>query len=170
MTSKHTDSEKQLSFDDITTDNKSGHTGSKAGKVFFIIILILSLCANVYFLYTSTHSHNEKSDIEAYCLKCGSYTTIHYDHNNDRYTKLCNTCVRESSDTYTTYDYDYDYDNEYDSNDNDTYTGGTVCVTRTGDKYHQIWCRYVSGKTDLTYYDSKTAAEAAGYDACSVCY
>lgn len=164
----HANSEKQLSFDDIPIESKNSSSGKKAGKIFFTIVLILSLCANAYFLYAHTYKQSEKSDIEAYCLKCGSYTTIHYDRTNDRYTKLCNGCVQELSAPATTYT--YDSDDEEEADDSDFYAGGTVCVTRTGDKYHQIWCRYVSGKTDLTYYSNKNEAEAAGYDACSVCY
>ena len=45
-----------------------------------------------------------------------------------------------------------------------------VFVTPSGSKYHRSWCRYVSSKTNLSYYDSASEAESAGYDACSVCF
>lgn len=45
-----------------------------------------------------------------------------------------------------------------------------VFVTPSGSKYHRSWCRYVNSKTNLSYYDSASEAESAGYDACSVCF
>ncbi len=45
--------------------------------------------------------------------------------------------------------------------------GGTVYITRTGEKYHQGGCRYLSqSKIAISLAD----ARAQGYDACSVCY
>jgi peptidoglycan hydrolase CwlO-like protein len=42
-----------------------------------------------------------------------------------------------------------------------------VYVTRTGSKYHQIWCSYLSNSCLSMTLDD---ALSAGYDACSRCY
>lgn len=42
-----------------------------------------------------------------------------------------------------------------------------VYVTRTGSKYHQIWCSYLSNSCFSMTLDD---ALSAGYDACSRCY
>ena len=47
---------------------------------------------------------------------------------------------------------------------------GTVFVTKTGDKYHENGCQYISGKHNLTAYSSASEAENAGYSPCSVCH
>ena len=62
-----------------------------------------------------------------------------------------------------------------DNYEGNTYSVGqpgasSVYVTPSGSKYHQSWCRYVANKTNLSYYNSASEAEAAGYDACSVCF
>lgn len=46
---------------------------------------------------------------------------------------------------------------------------GTVFVTPSGEKYHRNGCQYISGKYNLTGYDSAADAAAAGYKPCSVC-
>ena len=52
----------------------------------------------------------------------------------------------------------------------DSAPDGVVWVTRYGDKYHKSYCRYISGKNNLSYFDSAADAENSGYSACSVCY
>lgn len=52
----------------------------------------------------------------------------------------------------------------------DTAPSGTVWVTPSGEKYHEGWCRYISGRNDLTYYYSAEDAINAGYAPCSVCH
>lgn len=52
----------------------------------------------------------------------------------------------------------------------DTAPEGTVWVTPHGEKYHEGWCRYISGRNDLTYFYSADDAANAGYTPCSVCH
>lgn len=52
----------------------------------------------------------------------------------------------------------------------DTAPTGTVWVTPHGEKYHEGWCQYVSGRHDLTYFNSADDAMNAGYSPCSVCH
>ena len=53
----------------------------------------------------------------------------------------------------------------------DTAPYGTVWTTPSGEKYHEGWCRYVSGgRTDLTYFLSAEEAMDYGYTPCSVCH
>lgn len=44
--------------------------------------------------------------------------------------------------------------------------GGTVYITKTGDKYHRYGCRYLKSCIEISYND----ARSRGYTACSVCY
>ncbi len=67
-------------------------------------------------------------------------------------------------------EYPSDDDDNNDYTPDDGITDSSVFVTRTGDKYHTPYCRYVQGKNDLSYYDSAAEAEAAGYSPCSVCH
>lgn len=59
-------------------------------------------------------------------------------------------------------------DTEYLTTDNAP--AGTVWITPYGEKYHEGWCRYISGRNDLTYFYSADDAENAGYTPCSVCH
>ena len=52
----------------------------------------------------------------------------------------------------------------------DTAPAGTVWVTPHGEKYHEGWCQYISGRHDLTYFNSADDAANAGYTPCSVCH
>lgn len=45
--------------------------------------------------------------------------------------------------------------------------GGTVYITRTGDKYHRSGCRYLS-RSKISI--SRSSAISRGYEACSVCH
>lgn len=47
---------------------------------------------------------------------------------------------------------------------------GTVWTTPSGSKYHEAGCRYIDGRTDLTYFNSAADAESYGYSPCSVCH
>ena len=82
--------------------------------------------------------------------------------------------------------YDIGYDEgyseaEYDNGENDlgtsnnylttdTAPAGTVWVTPHGEKYHESWCQYISGRYDLTYFNDADEAMSAGYSPCSVCH
>lgn len=46
---------------------------------------------------------------------------------------------------------------------------GTVYVTRTGEKYHKIGCRYLQNKDGLTEYNV-SEAQKQGYGACQICF
>ena len=52
----------------------------------------------------------------------------------------------------------------------DTAPSGTVWTTPAGEKYHEGWCRYISGRNDLIYYLSANDAINAGFSPCSVCH
>lgn len=52
----------------------------------------------------------------------------------------------------------------------DTAPAGTVWTTPSGEKYHEPWCRYISGRNDLTYFYTSSDAANAGYSPCSVCH
>lgn len=63
----------------------------------------------------------------------------------------------------------YDYYTGYGYSDEGGITSSSVFVTMTGSKYHDGYCQYVVGKSNLSYYDNAYAAQLAGYSPCSVC-
>ena len=129
-----------------------------AGMVILWVFLLASLCLNGYLLIKET----PKEDIFIHCTRCGGGIYIMYDEDKEDYVDTCDDCIRQSV---------YDSLNQNsDSNSGSVSEENYAYVTRTGSKYHHIWCQYVSGKDDLSYYESSYEAEDAGYDACSVCW
>lgn len=129
-----------------------------AGMVILWVFLLASLGLNGYLLIKET----PKEDIFTHCTRCGGGIYIIHDEDKGNYADICDDCIRQSV-----------YDN-LNQNSNSNFSNVSeenyAYVTRTGSKYHRIWCRYVSGKNDLSYYESSYEAESAGYDACSVCW
>ena len=168
MTSKHTDSEKQLSFDDINISNDGAADDTVAAKeisvqpeeprkkkrssnVKTIIYLIIVICVPL--------------------LMIGGYAYTHI--SEDVYNKAYDKGYSQGFVDGRTEGYLQGYDDGQDdsmpgfSSNNISY--GRIAVTSTGEKYHQVWCQYVSNKTNLFYYETAADAEAAGYEPCSVC-
>lgn len=68
------------------------HSNKHIYKPLFIVVaalLVLSVGINIY----QFSMPEEKTNIEAYCNKCGSRTTVFYNENKDRYEKLCDECI-----------------------------------------------------------------------------
>lgn len=144
--------------------NEEKKTNNKFALIFLTVALIVSLVLNGYFLYKVT----DKDDTYAICSTCGRNIYLYYNSTEGTYTTTCRQCIskqlRDEIEQELRSNSDYSYDNDAVPEENYAY------VTRTGSKYHHIWCQYVSGKDDLSYYESSYEAESAGYDACSVCW
>lgn len=138
--------------------------GSKIAWVIILAVLLTaSLCLNGYLLIKC----DTKEDIFTYCTRCGGGIYITYNEAEGNYRDVCDDCIRQS--VYDRLSRESENSNAS-GNDSNVSEEDYAYVTRTGSKYHRLWCQYVSGKDDLSYYESSYEAESAGYDACSVCW
>lgn len=168
MTSKHTDSEKQLSFDDVDVSNddttnedvvatkinlqpEEPRKKKRSSNVKTIIYLIIVICVPL--------------------LMIGGYAYTHI--SEDIYNKAYDKGYSQGFVDGRTEGYLQGYDNGQDDSmpgfSSNDISYGRIAVTSTGEKYHQVWCQYVSNKTNLFYYETAADAETAGYEPCSVC-
>lgn len=131
----------------------------RLGVIFLAIFMTISLSACIY-----TEEDLEEAEQSGY----NDGYSVGYDEGYDE-------------------GYEIGYDEGYNENDSaqytefDSYTSGEVLTTDTapegtvwttphGEKYHEGWCQYVSGRYDLTYFNSADDAMSAGYAPCSVCH
>lgn len=144
--------EHQLSFDDIAVDDKKPPEKKKASKIKTTIYIVVMICVPLFVI-------------------CGyTYTHISEDIYNKAYDKGYSQGFIDGRTEGYLQGYDAGSDDSLPGFGSNNISYGRVAVTPTGSKYHQVWCQYVSNKSNLFYYETVADAEAAGYDACSVCY
>lgn len=160
--------EKQLSFDDIKISNDGAADDTVAAK---------EISVQPEELRKKKRSSNVKTIIYLIIVICvpllmiGGYAYTHI--SEDVYNKAYDKGYSQGFVDGRTEGYLQGYDDGQDDSmpgfSSNDISYGRIAVTSTGEKYHQVWCQYVSNKTNLFYYETAADAEAAGYDACSVC-
>ena len=168
MANKHTDGEKQLSFDDIKINNDNAADDTVAAKeismqleeprkkkrssnVKTIIYLIIVICVPLLMIGGYAYTHVSE-DIYNKAYDKG-YSQGFVDGRTEGYLQGYDDGQDDSMPGFSSNDISY----------------GRIAVTSTCEKYHQVWCQYVSNKTNLFYYETAADAEAAGSEPCSVC-
>lgn len=127
-----------------------------------IVAIVLSLVVAVAVTYLITQE-----------ICKSSYSEARQSGYNEGYEVGYDEGYSAAEDSYDNYDTGYlgpytggdDYGTSYE----DGITEYSVFVTPSGEKYHTEYCRYIEGKSNLSYYDSASDAAAAGYEPCSVC-
>lgn len=125
---------------------------SSSWKNFLIFILLTIIAAAAVFIFTYHSDCYTKEEVDA------AYDSGYELGHRNGYSSGYFAGFTKGSDV------------DIGITDDESIPYSAVYVTRTGSKYHHSWCQYVSGKSDLWYYDSASEAELDGYSACSVCF
>lgn len=128
----------------------------RLGFIFLAIFMTISLSACVY-----TEEDLEEAEQSGY----NDGYSVGYDEGYDEGYEI------GYDEGYTSAEEDYSGDDSYDdAPDEGSLPDTAVFVTPHGEKYHEGWCQYVSGRYDLTYFNNADDAMSAGYAPCSVCH
>lgn len=131
---------------------------TKICVAIIIILLIASICTGYL---GSEYIYNEGYKTGYSKGKDAGYGVGYTKGHSEGYKDAENDYNGNSSSSIIYGDYGTSYE--------DGITEYSVFVTPSGEKYHTEYCRYIEGKSNLSYYDSASDAAAAGYEPCSVC-
>ena len=134
-------------------------------KKQIVAIITVIMCLSLVGCSVPKYSEQEYNSAKDTAYQEG-YNKGHDDGYDDGYSEGKSDGYDEGK-SYTSSQNNTSSNNTYSSNKP---SSSAVYVTPSGSKYHQSWCRYVNNKTNLSYYNSASEANSAGYDACSVCF